>query len=265
MARIDTRANRPAIGAGIGVGIGIGIGSRIGRVMAAGMAGKSGLGFGAGCGVLLLLAACGGRPDDGPAQAGQQANDLSPPSSARAMSVSTDFAAARPVGARAASAVAADGDLDQMKQQIALLRREVADIRQQLSGLPGASRASEVVPNPRTDPDARVEAARTEQLRIASTESTFRNEEPDARWSQGTTASVRAALSDVDESVRGDVRSIECRSQSCRVEIGSDASGALARDLPLIVARLGQALPNVTAGQIDQGDGRQATVLYLSR
>jgi hypothetical protein len=28
--------------------------------------------------------------------------------------------------------------------------------------------------------------------------------------------------------------------------------------------RLAETLPNVTAGQIDQGDGRPATVLYLS-
>jgi hypothetical protein len=29
--------------------------------------------------------------------------------------------------------------------------------------------------------------------------------------------------------------------------------------------RLAAILPTMTAGQIDQGDGRQATVLYLSR
>jgi hypothetical protein len=29
--------------------------------------------------------------------------------------------------------------------------------------------------------------------------------------------------------------------------------------------RLAATLPNVTAGQIDPGDGRQAMVLYLSR
>jgi hypothetical protein len=37
------------------------------------------------------------------------------------------------------------------------------------------------------------------------------------------------------------------------------------RDLPLVLGRLGATLPNATATQVDQGDGRQATVLYLSR
>jgi hypothetical protein len=102
-------------------------------------------------------------------------------------------------------------------------------------------------------------------LRVASSESAFRSEHEDARWNQGAVAAIRAALAESDETIRNQVRSIECRSQSCRVEINSDASGTLARDLPILLGRLGQSLPNVTAGQIDQGDGRQAMVLYLGR
>jgi hypothetical protein len=120
-------------------------------------------------------------------------------------------------------------------------------------------------PNPRTDPVAQEQARQTERLRIASTEAAFRNEQGDARWSQGAAASVRAALAQADESMRNQVRSIECRSQSCRVEINAGPGDPMARDLPLVIARLGQVLPNVTAGQVDQGDGRKATVLYMSR
>ena len=112
---------------------------------------------------------------------------------------------------------------------------------------------------------AREEAERLERRRVASIESSFRGEKEDARWSQGATSAVRTALTGADESLRSQVRSIECRSHSCRVEINADAGGQMAVDLPLVVDHLGQALPNVTAGQIDQGDGRQATVLYLSR
>ena len=67
------------------------------------------------------------------------------------------------------------------------------------------------------------------------------------------------------EARQSQVRSIDCRSQSCRVEIGSAAGPALGQVLPMVIAQLGGSLPRVTAGQVDQGDGSQATVLYLSR
>ena len=219
--------------------------------------------IGAGMAFLLLLAACGGRPDDGLTRV-DPANDPSSGQTAPASSISSGTAAI-PASMQIASGAASNDELGQMKQQIALLRREVADIRQQLSGLPGAVHSTELAPNPRTDSSARLEAARTEQMRMASSESTFRNERQDARWSQTATADVRSALAEVDDAVRSQVRAIECRSQSCRVEINADPSGTLARDLPVVIAHLAQALPNVTAGQIDQGDGHQATVLYLSR
>jgi hypothetical protein len=148
-----------------------------------------------------------------------------------------------------------------LEQQVAALRREVAEIRRQIAGTPGAG----TLPNPHTDPEARLEAERAELLRMASTESTFRREDVDARWSQSTIAAVRAALADAKDPLRNAVRSVECRSQSCRVEIDADGDGPLRQDLPLILGRLTQVLPNMTAGQVDQGNGYQATVLYLSR
>ena len=208
-------------------------------------------------GVMLMLAACGGRPDDESAQGEHRAK-----MPAVAAPSATPDASPLPLATR----VAPDDDIAQLKQQVALLRREVADIRQQLVRLPVAQRTAEVAPpNPRRDPQARLEAELTEQLRIASAETTFRREPEDARWSQATAATVRSALAEADEAVRNQVRSIECRSQSCRVEISADSGGPLARDLPALLMRLGQSLPNATAGRIDQGNGRQATVLYLSR
>jgi hypothetical protein len=159
----------------------------------------------------------------------------------------------------------ADAGLAELRQQVALLRREVADLRGKVSHLPGMDDVAARQPDSRTDPVALEDARQTERLRIASTESAFRSEQSDARWSQGATASVQAALAQADESMRSQVRSVECRSQSCRVELNASPGAAPAQDLPLVIARLGQVLPHVTAGQIDQGDGRKATVLYMSR
>jgi len=75
-----------------------------------------------------------------------------------------------------------------------------------------------------------------DRLRVASAESAFRNEKEDQRWSVGAAADVHAALAQIDPSVRSHLRSVECRSQSCRMEIGADASEPLRRDLPVILA-----------------------------
>jgi hypothetical protein len=212
-----------------------------------------------GLGILVLLAGCGGRPDDAPTQAGQQ---RVPSSSAR---ISSAPGASGSVTMQTPAGAASEDETTSLKQQVAILRREVVDIRQQLMRMPGAAATAEVSPNPRTDPAARAKAERVEQQRIAATEAAFRSENEDARWSQGSVIAIRAALKDADEALRNRVSGVECRSQSCRVVIAGDTGGSAGQELSSFMNRLALALPNVTAGQIDQGDGRPATVLYLSR
>jgi hypothetical protein len=213
-----------------------------------------------GVGSLLLLAGCGGQPDGAPVPTGPRAQVFGAPAP------SVPRAATAPAPMRVApGAAASDDETISLKQQVALLRREVAEIRQHLVRMPGAALGAEAAPDPRTDPNARLEAERLEQQRIAAAEAVFRGEKEDSRWSRGTVASVRAAFGEADESMRNQVSSVECRSQSCRVVIGGDTSGPAGQDLSSVMMQLAAALPKVTAGQIDQGDGRPATVLYLSR
>ena len=205
-----------------------------------------------------LLAACGGDADTPAARADAGASAAASPPTV----------AARAAGGDALSASAATGTADNLtalRQEVALLRAEVRDVRDQVSRMPGALQAAAAAPDPRTDPVARQEALQAERLRISSSESTFQGERRDARWAQDTTAAIQSSLTQADDAVRAQVRSIDCRSQSCRVEIGSAAGPALAQQLPMVIAQLGANLPHVTAGQVDQGDGSQATVLYLSR
>ncbi len=213
-----------------------------------------------GMGTLLLLAACGGQLDGAPVPTEQGAQISGTPAR------SVPDAAIAPSQMRVMSGATESADeTTSLKQQVVLLRREVAEIRQQLGRMPGAAPSAEAAPDPRTDPAARLEAERAEQQRIASTEAAFRGEKEDPRWSRGTVASVRAAFGEADESLRNQVSSVECRSQSCRVVIGGDTAGPAGQGLSAVMMHLAATLPKVTAGQIDQGDGRQATVLYLSR
>ncbi len=217
--------------------------------------------FGPGLVLILVLAACGGRADDSPARS--EAGALGSASALPARSSATPQHDAAPTPATGVAA--SEATLPELRQEVTLLRREVADIRQQLARQPGLAAGAEIAANPRTDPDARLEAQRQEALRIASSESAFRGEQNDARWSREAAANVRAAFAQADDTVSTQLRSVECRSQSCRVEINAAAGESLARDLPIILSHLGDALPHITAGKVDQGDGRQATVLYMSR
>jgi hypothetical protein len=211
-------------------------------------------------GSLGLLSACGGDGAAPPAAAAAQAAAPLPPDPRLP-------AAAVDARADAARAGARGGDtLDALRQEVALLRADVHDLREQMARLQGGTRpAAPAAADPRTDPLARQEAQQAERLRVASSESAFQGERRDARWARDATAAIQSSFAQADDALRAQVRSIDCRSQTCRVEIGSAAAAALGQQLPGILSALGASLPHVTAGEVDQGDGSRATVLFLAR
>ena len=154
-------------------------------------------------------------------------------------------------------------EVTQLAAQIALLRAEVADLRRNLPRT-SAAPAPDVARDWRSDPDARDEVQAAERARVVSAEAAFRREDVDARWSQQAVAEVRAGLAEAHPSIRNAVRAVECRAQTCRVEIGSDASELLRQDLVPILGGISRTLPNAVVGQVDEGNGRQALVLFLS-
>jgi hypothetical protein len=58
---------------------------------------------------------------------------------------------------------------------------------------------------------------------------------------------------------------IDCRSDSCRVEVRDDGSGSLSKSMPMLAQQLAGTLPTITANNISQPNGESAVVLYLSR
>jgi len=204
-----------------------------------------------------LLAACDGR-SDAASPSSPFAREASAPATGRIAVAQTVTASGSPL---------APGDeLLQMKADIVALRREVDDLHRRLAHRNGVAQSeTERADDPRRDPLARLEAERVERMRVASTESDFRGERDDRTWSPSAVANVRAVLDQTGDTALLQVRSIECRSQTCRLEVGADANGALERALPLISSRLAQSLPRMTAAKIDQGNGGEATVLYFSK
>jgi len=98
---------------------------------------------------------------------------------------------------------------------------------------------------------------------MAGVEQAFANERFDAAWASGASSRV-ASTFDGDEILKGIARTVECRSQTCRVQIEDDGSGRLARRMPFVAIGLADVLPTISAEHIDNGNGRGAMGLYMS-
>src|ERR1700674_401019 len=155
-------------------------------------------------------------------------------------------------------------DVAALREEVALLRAEVSSLQRQMSRQVVANAGSPAATNSHTDPVARAEAERNYQAQMASVESAFRKEKTNPGWSSSTASLVQQALTS-DETVRPDMRNIECRADTCRVEISDDGLGGLAKFLPMFAQQVSQSLPTITVNNIDQGNGASTMVLYLSR
>ncbi|MDM5181370.1 hypothetical protein PO883_29760, partial [Massilia sp. DJPM01] len=145
-------------------------------------------------------------------------------------------------------------EFSQLRQEVAGLRREVAELRMMLTRAPGASA-----------PPALAAPQAPETPAVAPSETMFRAEQVDPAWSMYATSAVRAALARANAGLESQVRRLECRSKTCRVEINPTSAELLESSMGAVLANVGSAIPNMTATQVGSDDGSEATVLYLTR
>ena len=168
------------------------------------------------------------------------------------------------------AAHAACPQCDQLSEQINSLQRNLQALKSQLQAKQGEPAAAAKVPPPGTpgaDPAA-VEAvraaddARNREYMVGVAQS-FANERVDANWAGRASQQVKTTL-ETDETLRSLARNVECRAQTCRVELQDDGSGKLTARLPLLAMGVADVMPTISAERVDQGNGRSAMVLYLS-
>lgn len=161
-----------------------------------------------------------------------------------------------------------DKEVAQLVQQVQELQGRLTSLRSQMTQLD--SGAAHAVPTRDAKP---VEQLSVEEQRaqdrerlhtyMAGVEQSFANEKVDAGWSTATASKVGATF-DGDEVLKSVARTVECRSQTCRVQIEDDGSNSLARRMPFIAIGLADTLPTISAEHIEHGNGRGAMVLYMS-
>jgi hypothetical protein len=92
----------------------------------------------------------------------------------------------------------------------------------------------------------------------------FRAETVDARWSQGATSTIQKVGG--TKGIGLDVRAVECRALTCRVEIANRRSDRIeSAKLAQLASRLAPVLPHAASERIAGADGHDETILYLSR
>ena len=159
-------------------------------------------------------------------------------------------------------------DLASLKEEVSILRTEVSTLRRLVYTRAQAnnpnSEAMAAEKDIRRDPVAKAEAESQRQKQMADVESNFKKERSDPKWSSRATSYVQNIMSN-DDSTRSAMRNVECRSQTCRLEVADDGSGQMAKTMPLLAQRFSDTFPNITANQVDQGNGSSVTVLYLTR
>jgi hypothetical protein len=180
--------------------------------------------------------------------------------------------------ARAAAPVAgSDSPAETLRSDIAALREEVALLRAQVTVFErwrhaqrrtttGERPGSEADPAQalRTDPAARAAIDRERQQQLAVIEAGFRREPADPQWATDTEGAVQVALAH-DNIVQNTLLDLECRSQTCRVELADDNTGELAKGIPIFLLQLGSTLPNARMNSGVDGAGGKTMILYLTK
>jgi hypothetical protein len=154
------------------------------------------------------------------------------------------------------------------------MQQELAELRRLIGSRPSQTAVVQrnvTTPAPGDNKEVKIDDVATraaeEQQHVAymgTITHAFDTEVTDARWAPNAAASVRAAL-DSDEVLRNLAGSIDCRQQTCRVEIQDDGTQRMMKSLPLLANNVAATLPAVTAERIDNGNGRSTMVLYMSR
>jgi hypothetical protein len=185
-----------------------------------------------------------------------------------------------PVDGAPDSGEASSVSTEALQEELRLLGRDLAELRTTVAALTRDMQRMQLASG---DPDtieeegpARYEDAVAEEEwrhreELAALEGAFRREPVDRSWSAATRDRIEFALDAV--SLSEQVRALECRAATCRIEIAAQASPEdpgfeAARgsgSLPQLVMMLGNTLPAMTAFELYDGGPVPGTLLYLSR
>jgi hypothetical protein len=166
-----------------------------------------------------------------------------------------------------AGAIGGGKELERLRGEVALLHGQMLALHDRMTEQK-APEAAMLKPDPESlVPEAVRERQRAGAQRwkahMVEVAASFEQEPRDRNFSATKKAAVDRAIQDnpVLQKVAGDV---DCRSRTCRVEIRDSKSPDVSKQLPALLHSVGPALRRAQADQVDGGNGRTTTMLYLT-
>jgi len=143
---------------------------------------------------------------------------------------------------------------------------ELAALRARLAGLEAAPapQPSATPPSPAPIDAAQLGRQREEwHAHMADVDAEYQLEGRDPAWAREAQATISHALDGLPALASG-LRSLDCRSETCRLEVVDDHHPDFDKQLPLL--QLGvTGLPAAKYDRVPQPDGKVRTVVFLSR
>jgi len=178
---------------------------------------------------------------------------------------------ARPVAERAPRPAEANATRSSDDATLLELRSELGQLRAQVGALQPRPVASpvptptaapaETAPSTLTLEQQRAESEQRWHDHMAEVALNFDQEPRDPRWAASTSQVVASAL-ERDATLAALAGPIDCRTNSCRLEVERDADGTVDKELPLFLNSLVAALPEMEAEHAVI-DGKPRYTLYL--
>jgi hypothetical protein len=164
-----------------------------------------------------------------------------------------------------------------LSQDLATLRKEVARLSEQITAFDlwrrtpsrtatevSHGREPESAPDPRSEPATRTTVARERQHQMMVVEANFRQEPADSRWAFEAEAAIQEAIAN-DNMGQNTLLDLECRAQTCRVELAATDPGEFAKAIPLVLLQLAPTLPHSTMHYSTDNAGGNTIIMYLTR
>jgi hypothetical protein len=155
-----------------------------------------------------------------------------------------------------------------LQARVTMLERELAELRAGMAERTSVARPDPVPTEAAPEhPPTEEETKRPQEewhSRMAEVEASYRAERLDQAWALATKEKLIEAWSTLP-ALGKNVRSVECRSETCRVEAIDDLHGDFSKDLQMLPLRLADTLPSVQADGAPQADGTVKRTFYFSR
>ena len=159
------------------------------------------------------------------------------------------------------------GTGNSIQREMVAMRKDMSRLREEVFAILGQTQTVTLNENedPAIVPFSRVKDDEEQRRGLMEEIETEFSQEPVNRdWSFDTYSGIQEAI-DTDETLKSALVGIECRSQTCRVELSSNDSAALNMAvMPLLLNKFASTLPSVKANHIDHGNGDKTMVLYMS-